>query len=132
MLEGCQRLALDGDDVVMNARRVVIVLTCVVVAGLGATFALTQWDNANRIATSASALASVAAVGVAVWAGLAASRTGVRASRTGKATATGQGSRSNSGVAGSAKLAGPALADRTGDARAAEGGSANSGADLRP
>ncbi|ONI75362.1 hypothetical protein ALI144C_40720 [Actinosynnema sp. ALI-1.44] len=103
-------------------------LTCLVVAGLGAWFALAQWDVANRVATVFSALGAVAAVGVAIWAALR-SNTGntVRASRTGDATARGDGS-ANTGVRVS-KATGTVRADRTGKASASDGGSANTGVD---
>ncbi len=113
----------------MTARRVVIVLTCVVVAVVGALFAIVRWEDANRIATAASALAAVAAVGVAVWAALPRkSDAGTQASRTGSATAHGPGSRANTGVTGPT-MPGPAVADRTGAAEATDRGSANTGVD---
>jgi hypothetical protein len=121
-----------ADDVDMSARRIALLVTCVVVAALGVLFAVSQWDRVARIATVASALAAVAAVGVAVWAALPGSGPGVRASRTGHATADGTGGRANSGVTGPATMSGPVVADRTGDAQATEGGTANSGVDLRP
>lgn len=45
-------------------------VTCLLVSGLGGVFTVTQWDRASRIATVVSALAAVAAVGVAVWAAI--------------------------------------------------------------
>jgi hypothetical protein len=116
----------------MTARRVVISVTCVVVGALAAVFAVSQWDQANRIATVSSALAAVAALGVAVWAALPGSGPGARVSRTGTATAGGPGSRANTGVSGAASMPGAVVADHTGDARATNGGSANSGVDLHP
>jgi hypothetical protein len=113
----------------MMARRLVIILTCVVVAALGAIFAIVRWEHANRIATVASAVAAVAAVGVAVWAALPGNgAAGMRASRTGGATARGPGSRANTGVSGPA-MAGPVVAGHTGAAEATEGGSSNTGID---
>ena len=116
----------------VTARRAAILVTCLVVGALGATFAFNQWDQADRIATVASALAAVAALGVAVWAALPGNSPGHRAGNTGSATARGLGSRANSGVTGSSTIAGPAVADRTGDAQASNGGSANSGLNLHP
>jgi len=116
----------------MNTRRVVLLITCVVVAALALVFAVSRWDQANRIATVASALAAVAAVGVAVWAALPGSASGARAIRTGTAEASGPGARANSGIRGAASMLGGMVADHTGDARATDGGSANSGIDLRP
>ncbi|MFD9733570.1 hypothetical protein [Umezawaea sp. NPDC059074] len=99
--------------------RAVVVITCLVTAGLGVWFAVASWDSANKVAVIASALAAVAAVGVAVWAGL---RTGGRivVSDTGDATA-GPGGRANTGVRGATS----ARVKRTGNARA--GGDANTG-----
>jgi hypothetical protein len=112
----------------MTARQVVIVVTCIVVAALGAVFTLTRWEHANRVATVVSALA---AVGVAVWAALSQfSSAGARVRRTGSATASGPVSRANSGVTGPAALSGSVVADRTGDAQATGGSSANSGVDV--
>ena len=102
------------------------------VAVLAAVFAVSQWDQATRIATVTSALAAVAALGVAVWAALPGSSPGARASRTGTATAGGPGSRANTGVSGVASTPGAVVADHTGDARATNGGSSNSGVDLHP
>jgi cytosine/uracil/thiamine/allantoin permease len=120
----------------MNGARVTLVATCVVVAGLGVWFGVAKWDQANKAATVASALAAVAAVGVAVWTALRASsgptglRHTIRATGTGKATATGPGSSAISGVHGTAGNEGPVRARNTGDAQADGGGSAVSGVDL--
>jgi cytosine/uracil/thiamine/allantoin permease len=120
----------------MNGARVTLVVTCAVVAGLGVWFAVAKWDQANKAATVASALAAVAAVGVAVWTALRASsgRTGsrrtIRAAGTGKATATGAGSSAVSGVRGTAGNEGPVRARNTGEAQADDGGSAVTGVDL--
>jgi hypothetical protein len=118
------------DDGEMTARRVVIVVTCLVVAALGAVFLVLRWDDASRIATVATSLATVAALGVAVVTVLSGSGRGSVAKQTGKATARGAGSRANSGVSGPATMPGPVRAEGTGEAGATEGGAANSGADL--
>nr|WP_052478710.1 hypothetical protein [Kibdelosporangium sp. MJ126-NF4]CEL20161.1 hypothetical protein [Kibdelosporangium sp. MJ126-NF4]CTQ97386.1 hypothetical protein [Kibdelosporangium sp. MJ126-NF4] len=112
----------------MTAGRVILILTCLVVAGLGGWFVLAQWDVANRAATVSSALGAVAAVGVAIWAALR-TNTGntVRASRTGNATARRNGS-ANTGVR-LGEASGRVRADRTGDATASDGGSATTGID---
>lgn len=115
----------------MTAKRVVLVVTCVVVAGLAVVFGVVQWDRANRIAVVVSALAAVAAVGVAVWAALP-SRTGttVTADGTGDAVA-GKGGTANTGVKVSATgLPNRVEAKRTGKADASWGGDANTGIDL--
>jgi hypothetical protein len=124
-------LALLGDDGWMNARRVVLLVTCLVVAGLGGMFVLTQWDRVNRIATVLSALAAVAAVGVAVWAALVSgSGPAVRVVNTGPATA-GHGGRATSGLTGSVSaLLGPIDVDGTGNADASGGGDATTGVHL--
>jgi hypothetical protein len=110
-------------------RRVVVVVTCVVVAGLGVLFTVTQWDRASRIATVVSALAAVAAVGVALWAALPGSGGSLRVSGTGQARA-GLGGTANSGLVGPAGMSGPVEVERTGDADASGGGAANTGIQL--
>lgn len=120
----------------MSGARVALVVTCVVVAGLGVWFAVAQWDQANKVATVASALGAVAAVGVALWTALRTSpgRAGgpgaIRVSGTGRATATGPGSSAVSGVRGKAGGPGPVTARDTGDAEAEGGGSAISGVQI--
>lgn len=103
-------------------------LTCVLVAALGSAFAILRWEDANRLATMASALGAVAAVGVAVWAALPGITAGGRARKTGKAAARGRGSRANTGITGSGQLA---RVDCTGEAEAEDGGTANTGVDFR-
>ena len=105
--------------------------TAGVVAVLAVLLVVMRWDSANKIAVVVSALAAVAAVGVAIWAALpAVSGKGVRVSRTGRATA-GPGGRANSGVSGPAgSLPDDMVVDRTGDADASNGGDANSGIQL--
>lgn len=113
----------------MSVRRLVLLVTCLVVAGLAGVFAGTQWDRADRVATVASALAAVASVGVAVWAGLPRSGS-VRVSDTGNAVA-GAGGMATTGLAGPAtELVSGIEVDRTGDADASGGGDATSGVRL--
>lgn len=129
-----ERLSRDCDG--MNAGRVAVVMTCLVVAGLGVWFAVARWDQANRMATVASALAAVAAVGVAVWTVLRESRSAssgaespgsVRVSGTGRAIAGCRG-HANTGVRGSASVStGPVEVSRSGEADASGGGDANTG-----
>ncbi|UKD58602.1 hypothetical protein L3Q65_18365 [Amycolatopsis sp. FU40] len=66
-----------------------LVVTCALVATLGVSFAIIQWDVANKIATTISALGAVAAVGVAVRAALSGPQASgvVCASDTGRAAA---------------------------------------------
>jgi hypothetical protein len=115
----------------MSSRRVVLVATCLVVAGLTGWFAVARWEQASRVATVVSALAAVATVGVAVWAALpGADRRTVRVSNTGPATAR-QGGTAISGLTGpAAGLRGRIEVDRTGHADASGSGDATTGADL--
>ena len=121
--------AASRDDVRMNTGRVALLVTSVVVAGLGAWFVIARWDDANRIATVASALGAVAAVGVAVWAAVrtpTAKKT-VAVSRTGKATAA--SGKAITGVSGGGSVDSVRV-EQTGDAKATGGGDAVSGAEL--
>ncbi|MDX2647058.1 hypothetical protein PV341_26540 [Streptomyces sp. PA03-1a] len=114
------------DDGGMTMKRVVLAGTCVVVAVLGWVFALSQWETASRIATVASALAGVAAVGVGIWAALPhASSSEVVVRDTGAARTAGSGN-AVSGNRGSRPL-GPVTVERTGDAEASGEGDAVSG-----
>jgi hypothetical protein len=112
----------------MTVRRVVLLVTGLVVATLGVVFAVTQWDRVDRIATVVSALGAVAAVGVAVWAALPAGRgSSVRVSNTGKATAEGN-AESTTGLSASAgSLPHQVEIENTGDAEASDGSGATSG-----
>jgi hypothetical protein len=58
----------------VSTRRLVLLLTALVVAALAAVFAWVGWDQAIRIATVIAGLVGVAALGVAVWAALPSSR----------------------------------------------------------
>jgi len=107
-------------------KRVVLVMTCVVVAVLGCVFAVSQWDTASRIATLASALAGVAAVGIGIWAALpGTSPSGIVVRNTGAAKTAGAGS-AVSGYHGS-RPQGPVTLEQTGDAEATGDGDAVSG-----
>ena len=72
--------------------------TALAVAVLAAVLGVLRWDDANKVAVVVSALAAVAAVGVAIWAALPTSLSGkvIRVSRTGRATA-GPGGQANTG-----------------------------------
>jgi hypothetical protein len=109
----------------------VLMATAGVVAVLAVLLVVFRWDSANKVAVVVSALAAVAAVGVAIWAALpAVSGKGWRVSRTGRAT-VGSGGRANSGVSGpTGSLPDDVLVHRTGDADASNGGDANSGIQL--
>ncbi len=109
-----------------------MIVTCVLVAGLGMWLTLARWDDANKVATSVSALGAVAAVGVAVWAVVRAPRSGgsIVVSESGRASATSEGS-AVTGVSGKASVdIGSIRAERTGDAEASGGGNATSGVEL--
>lgn len=112
----------------MNTGRVALLVTCVLVAGLGTWFALSRWDDANRIATIASALGAVAAVGVAVWAAVRSPlrRKSVTVLDTGNAT----GSKANTGLTGKGDSVDTVRVERTGDAYASGNGDANTGVKL--
>lgn len=116
----------------MSNRRWALLATCVAVAAVGVVFVVVRWDVANRVATMASALGAVAAVGVAVWAALPSRGAGasgsavVRAERTGRAVA-GRGGVATSGVRVNGLVDRSLQARHTGVADAAGGGDATSG-----
>src|SRR6266540_1214531 len=110
----------------MTAGRVALVITCVFVAALGVWFAIARWDDANKVATAASALGAVAAVGVAVWAAVRApqAKNSVVVSETGRARAD-SGGKAITGFSGKADgVGGVVRVERTGDAGAFGGGDA--------
>jgi hypothetical protein len=116
----------------MGMRRIALMATAGVVAVLAVLLVVMRWDSANKIAVAVTALAAVAAVGVAIWAALPGARDkGVRVSRTGPAAA-GPGGRANSGFSGpSGSLPDDVVVDQTGSADASNGGDANSGIQLK-
>ena len=84
--------------------------------------AVVQWDRANQIAIAASALAAVAAVGVAISAALPGISPTIRVTGTGRAVA-GSGGRANTGLAGPAADLGTRVeVEDTSDADASGGG----------
>jgi hypothetical protein len=106
----------------------VLLVTFLLVAGLGVWFAIARWDVADHGAAVVSALGAVAAVGVAVWAALRDSGNGdVGVSRTGRATARRDGVASSGVRIKSRRSRGQLRAGRTGDATATDGGAANTG-----
>jgi hypothetical protein len=116
----------------MSSRRVVLTATASFVVGLAILMVIFRWDSANKIAVVVSALAAVAAVGVAIWAALPvmSSDKGIQVSRTGRATA-GSGGHANTGFSGPANsLPDSAVVDQTGEANASNGKDANSGIQL--
>jgi hypothetical protein len=120
------------DDVDMNTGRIAVIASCLLMAAMGVWFAVARWDNANKVATMASALGAVAAVGVAVWAALRTppSRTSLTVSDTGRATAD-SGGKAITGFSGKAnRIDGQVRVERTGDAKASGGGDAITGTQL--
>lgn len=116
----------------MNVGRIVLMITCLGVAGLAVWFALAAWDQANRVATVTSALGAVAAVGVAIWAALHGNsgRRSLTVADTGNAT-VGAGGRAITGVQGNSRaVSGPVQISRTGDGRVSGDGDAVTGAQL--
>lgn len=113
----------------VTVRRIVIIVTGVVVTGLCVVFVWVGWGNANMLAAVISAVAGVAAVGATVWAaagqpGVDGSRVRLRVVRTGAATAT-AGGFANAGIMGRGVDGLEAVAEDTGDARGS--GDANTG-----
>ncbi|TYB47395.1 hypothetical protein FXF51_58275 [Nonomuraea sp. PA05] len=107
----------------------VLLATSLTVASCATTFALLTWEDVDKIATAISALAGIAAVGVAVWAALPGAGNAVRVSGTGKAVAR-NGGVAVSGFSGPASAAASASeVHTTGDAEAS-GGKATSGVSL--
>jgi hypothetical protein len=115
----------------LSGRRVALLVTAAVVVVVAVALAVLRWDDANKLATSLSALAGLAAVGVGMWAALPGSsgRRRVRASRTGKATA-GRGGQANTGVIVAKGTEDDVRAAKTGDADASGAGDANTGVRL--
>lgn len=115
----------------MSVQRAVLVVTCLAVAALGGVFAFVRWEQAAHVATVVSALVAVAALGVAVWAGLPGSRpAALRVSNTGEARA-GAGGTAVSGLTGPATTGrGTVEVEHTGPADATGGGDAVSGVRL--
>lgn len=109
--------------------RAVLIVTCLVVAACTAAFTLLQWDQANRLATSLSALGAVGAIGVAIWAALRQPNTKIRVSNTGKATSGAEG-KALTGLTGPAGISADVVIESTGDADASQGGEATSGGHL--
>jgi len=114
----------------MTARRWVLVGTAVAVAVLATVLAGLGWDAADKAGSAISALAGVAALGVAVWAAwpMASSGKSIHIADTGRATTHGQG-RANTGLSGPGAAPDQVRVERTGDADAS-GGDANTGVQL--
>lgn len=113
------------------AQRVIIGGTGLLVTALAGVFGFLSWDRAGQVASVVAALIAVAALGVAVWAVLSGGSGGgsVRVENTGAATAVGPGSRANTGAVASGDGRGDVSVSGTADARAEDGGSANTGSE---
>jgi hypothetical protein len=115
----------------MSPRRLVLLVTVLAAAGLLVWLTAVSWDSASKIATIVVAVATVAMLGVALWAGLAgsgAAQSSIRAIRTGPAMARGKGSVAVTGVKTSVGKAADRLeANRTENATADDGAEATSG-----
>ncbi len=110
-------------------QRLVAGLTGLAVAALAGVFCLLSWDRANQVAGVVSALVGVVALGTGVLA-LMSGRDGLaRVANTGPATAVGAGSRANTGLTAQGSVHGGMEVDRTAEARAEDGGRANTGYD---
>jgi hypothetical protein len=116
----------------MKLSRWILVVTLLVVAGLGFWFAVARWDDASKVASVLSALAGVAAVGVAAWAALRVSTPASRITVKGTGDATSDSGEANTGVRGTSVPEGSTVKiQKTGDARTT-GGDANTGLHLEP
>lgn len=108
----------------------VLVGTCATVAVLGLVFWLLDDSGAGKLGGAVSALASVAAVGIGIWAALRRPNGSTRVSGTGPAVARSSGT----AISGLSASAGRSLSEqhvdikKTGRAEAAGGGQAASGA----
>ncbi|MFF4605206.1 hypothetical protein ACFY12_21040 [Streptomyces sp. NPDC001339] len=110
-------------------QRLVAGLTGLAVAVLAGVFCLLSWDRANQVAGIISALVSVVALGTGVLALMSGHAGSVRITNTGPATAIGAGSHANTGLTAQGSVHGGMEVDGTAEARAEDGGRANSGYD---
>ncbi|WP_235437753.1 hypothetical protein [Kitasatospora griseola] len=113
-------------------QRTVIVVTGGAVALFAGVLSFLTWDQANKVSGVVSALVAIAALGAAVAALVPARRPQpgrIEVANTGAAIATGGGSIANTGHQGdgSVPAAGQVRVTGTGEARAEDGGVANSG-----
>lgn len=104
-------------------------LTGMAVAALAGVFCLLSWDRADQVAGIVSALVGIVALGTGVLALMAGRDGSVRIANTGPARAVGGGSRANTGMTGQGSVHGDVEVDGTAQARAEDGGRANTGLD---
>ncbi|MFM9458168.1 hypothetical protein [Streptomyces europaeiscabiei] len=111
-------------------QRLVTGLTGLTVAVLAGVFCFLSWDRANQVAGIVSALVSVLALGIGLLALMSGRDGSVRVANTGPATAVGAGSEANTGLTARGGAPGDMEIDGTAEARAEDGGRANTGYDL--
>lgn len=110
-------------------RRLVLPILFAVLALLAAVFAMVKRTDVSLISGVVSALATVAALGLAIHAALPhrmAARS-VRVAKTGAASAHGMGSIANSGLTTGLSQSGSMEVGETGSATASQGGRSNTG-----
>lgn len=112
-----------------GGRRLVAGLTGLAVAVLAGVFCLLSWNRANQVAGIVSALVGVVALGIGILALMSGRDGAVRVTNTGPATAVGASSRANTGLTTQGSMQGGVEVDGTAEARAEDGGRANSGYD---
>ncbi|MEU4497743.1 hypothetical protein AB0F96_31010 [Streptomyces sp. NPDC023998] len=110
-------------------QRLVAGLTGLAVAVLAGVFCLLSWDRANQVAGIVSALVGILALGAGVLALVSGRDGSVRVANTGPATAVGAGSHANTGLTAQGSMHGGLEVDGTAEARAENGGRANTGYD---
>ncbi|CAL9519130.1 hypothetical protein AB0N88_03710 [Streptomyces sp. NPDC093516] len=110
-------------------QRAVAGLTGLAVAVLAGVFCFLSWDRANQVAGIVSALVGVVALGTGVLALVSGRDGSVRVVNTGPATAVGAGSHANTGLTAQGGVRGGMEVDGTAEARAEDGGRANTGYD---
>lgn len=110
-------------------QRLVTGLTGLAVALLGGVFCFLSWDRANQVAGIVSAFVGVVALGTGTLALMGGRDGAIRVANTGPATAVGAGSHANTGLTTQGSLNGGVEVDGTAEARAENGGRANTGYD---
>lgn len=108
--------------------RVLVGVSGLAVAAPAGVFCFLSWERADQVAGVISALVSMAALAATLWT-LRSGGSGaqVSVSATGPADATGPGSQANSGVISPSSAQNNVSVSGTGDAKADQGGSANTG-----
>ncbi|MGC3862330.1 hypothetical protein ACPSM1_19330 [Micromonospora chersina] len=120
------------DPCCMKLDRWILVITLVVVAGLGFWFSVARWDDTSKIASVLSALAGVAAVGVAVWAALRGTATSAEVTVKDSGNASSDSGDTNTGMRGKAAPAGLSVKIKNSGDADSRNGSSNTGVHLGP